>query len=710
MNKFQLSVIIIIAFSVGLFVVTNYFNNENVEIDTKSPVISDIKVSSTYVNEKEGNEISLSFHCFDEISRINNCSIIVEPIIYEHFLTEYGVSKDNYNWIFPPETDRIISITPIDGVYNEMNESFTVIIPNIIGGKEYNVTVSVTDENGNYVKKKITTQYIRQHSNLESAVDIIASYMNFYDIYWEATPAGRWNIGSSIKPLMGNYSSSDPIVISKQIDWAIGYGVNIICFDFGWFNQYTPFDQVAIDSVLTSQLSEEVYFTVLYFPDRFSNLPKNRAKDVIVNHFDYLAEHYFSVPSYYQIDEKPLVFIIGLEEYYNIFNTTGTYLLFQEIKNRLKQDNLEPFFIFELDPLDEIDPTMNLEDILDGFFHWGGVWAGFENTSISYTQYSTKYQLINNRSKEIAEKTNVNFCPLIIPGFNDWPYSKYYQNDIFEIRRNDTEFNYFFKSSIQTINKNPPLIFIHTWNDFHEGTSIEPSIEYGFRYLNYIKDFILGKGIESVDRSYSLEDIVQIIPLYEPNVFTNIAYDTSTPDLVDYRIHVSVSINEILREYVEVDEIYAIFPGGDIHELRIGGGWTEESEKGLYSVLVSYPNPVYGNVSIVFRDVNGYYYNSTIGVDFWFQLFDWVSPAASDQIPSDNLVFNWSSPQNSNAKVKSSVSIEEGYHFVEKWSVPNVKNPYYSELELEPGEYLWNLNMIDENGNEINGWTWFRIE
>ena len=49
---------------------------------------------------------------------------------------------------------------------------------------------------------------------------------------------------------------------------------------------------------------------------------------------------------------------------------------------------------------------------------------------------------------------------------------------------------------------NPELIQIVTWNDWQEGTAVEPSREHGFRYLDAIESWwgrLTGRPVDLVD-------------------------------------------------------------------------------------------------------------------------------------------------------------------------------------------------------------------
>ncbi len=64
-----------------------------------------------------------------------------------------------------------------------------------------------------------------------------------------------------------------------------------------------------------------------------------------------------------------------------------------------------------------------------------------------------------------------------------------------------------FTSTFQkAFDNNSDIVQIITWNDFGEGTSIEPTIEYGYQYLEIIQ--ILRKTSIDMSFAYTSEDLL----------------------------------------------------------------------------------------------------------------------------------------------------------------------------------------------------------
>jgi hypothetical protein len=74
-------------------------------------------------------------------------------------------------------------------------------------------------------------------------------------------------------------------------------------------------------------------------------------------------------------------------------------------------------------------------------------------------------------------------CSAVWPGFDDRPNWKWGSNRWMERRDGEV----YDSTWIQTFNYNKPLplkwVYIETWNDWNEGSEIEPSVEFGYKYL-----------------------------------------------------------------------------------------------------------------------------------------------------------------------------------------------------------------------------------
>jgi len=183
----------------------------------------------------------------------------------------------------------------------------------------------------------------------------------------------------------------------------------------------------------------------------------------------YLEENYFSNPSYITIDNKPLLLVFGPEEFHlssewgEVFSVLST----------------EPCFL----PLN-----------------------GASNQTTPYS--SGEYIWVDNSSLD-NKYGNMGKFDLFIagayPGFNDF-YKEGGWGDGFswsiDFKNGET-----LKQNLQKAkNAKAEYVQLITWNDYGEGTIIEPTLEYGYDLLEIVQYFT---GV-----NYTTAELEKIMDLY----------------------------------------------------------------------------------------------------------------------------------------------------------------------------------------------------
>jgi hypothetical protein len=64
-------------------------------------------------------------------------------------IEKYGMRPEDYPKVFPPDKERDIILTPVDGKFDSLEERFLVPIKDIVGGREYRIVALVRDSAGN---------------------------------------------------------------------------------------------------------------------------------------------------------------------------------------------------------------------------------------------------------------------------------------------------------------------------------------------------------------------------------------------------------------------------------------------------------------------------------------------------------------------------------------------------------------------------------
>ncbi|NHV07268.1 MAG: hypothetical protein HA495_08025 [Thaumarchaeota archaeon] len=261
------------------------------------------------------------------------------------------------------------------------------------------------------------------------------------------------SIGSSTYyPLLGPYDSQDERVIEAHIEMAKVSGIDgFIC---SWWGIGT-FEDDAFKKILKVASKENFSVTIYYESVR------DITQDQIVDELSYILSSYSSEPSFLKINGKPTVFVYAVSAYNR--NSKFWNEVISKVKEKTKVDA-----IFIADSFD-----MSYFDVFDGFHTYNPIWISRKNF---YNVYSSEAKVIRVNGKIWAAT--------VCPGYDDRKIRKpgNYVN-----REDGAYYNLTWNASVES---NPDIVLICTFNEWHEGTNIEPSREFGFKYLQLTKYWV----------------------------------------------------------------------------------------------------------------------------------------------------------------------------------------------------------------------------
>jgi hypothetical protein len=360
------------------------------------------------------------------------------------------------------------------------------------------------------------------------------------------TPSGQREIASHFYPLTGPYDSRDVDILEYQVllmklsgidgvivDW---YGIEDF-WDYGIINEST---QALFNYINMAQL----HFSICYEDQTIGHMVNNghlnpstvymHGQDVML----YLQNNWFNDSSYLRLSDKPVLLNFGPQyfhassEWDTLFSVLDTIPLFFTLDNRL-------------------------EPVASGAFPWPPMWA-------SQNGVLTQQALNNYLSSFYQQSASWNYLVAsAFPGFHDiyneagLGFSYGYLDPL----NGDT-----FSNTINTaLNHDPDVIQIVTWNDYGEGTIIEPTVEFGYQYLEMIQN----TKRDSLDPAfpYTLEHIQIPIQIYDlRKIYEN---DNDVNQVLDYIFNLiiigdlqsAVGIIDSLNSLVSIDDENMNIPG-----------------------------------------------------------------------------------------------------------------------------------------------------
>ena len=294
----------------------------------------------------------------------------------------------------------------------------------------------------------------------------------------------HWNEGRTDTPTRGDYDSRDLRTINQHIDEATGHGIDF--FNISWWGPGSWEDNTLKDAILRADLIDDTSFTIFYETlgrlihtsgDVKVNLDNAANRATLVDDFKYLAEEYFDHPSYLRIDGKPVVVI------YLTRTFTGDVAgAISHLRSELLSVGHDLFIV-----ADEVywqDPLR--PEVIAGIRNYDAVFA----YNMHYSQPEVGDRFVERsldhyrRWATATSKAGTDFIPGVMPGFD----ARYIRSpNPYVVERSAERFAQFTTGGLDLLGPHK-ILLVTSFNEWHEGTEIEPSVEHGYELLQALAD------------------------------------------------------------------------------------------------------------------------------------------------------------------------------------------------------------------------------
>jgi Glycosyltransferase WbsX len=311
-----------------------------------------------------------------------------------------------------------------------------------------------------------------------------SDYINWKDIKGlpgSRSPGKPW---PDREPLLGYYPEEEPWVAEKHIEWASQYGINFFAYDWYWDGKQPEYDH-ALKNYLQAKNKSKLQFCLLW-AYHIAILKNQKEFDDMVS---YWFDNYFNQPTYYRIEDKPVIFIFSVAQLEANAKKFG-----ESVKSLLKRADLAAkakgykgiYFVATTN--DRPDSSLENKLLDEGFTAYTG-W----NYALAKGFRVDDYDLMVNGYLDYytAASKTAKILPYIVPaspGYDERPWL----GERAIVRNNPTpeKFERMLRSARQLMDTNdkiPKILMIEAWNEFAEGSYVEPTKKWGFQYLETIR-------------------------------------------------------------------------------------------------------------------------------------------------------------------------------------------------------------------------------
>jgi len=262
-------------------------------------------------------------------------------------------------------------------------------------------------------------------------------------------PTGKWNhwnpensYASTNVPKAGYYDSKSEETIKRHIRQAKQNGID--GFIVSWWGPYSFSDQTLKKFM---KISEEMDFQFsIYFEEASS-------KGNMVKQLTYVFDNYTGSKAFLHINDQPVIFCYG--------RVTHQYdpAVWREVFSELEEDGHSGFFIGD-------GFSSDILKAFDGIHKYNTVSTPLDELKSVYRSASFK-----------ASTKGKLFAATVVPGYDDTVIR---DPGMVKARKGGDLYRQFWEVARES---QPDWILITSFNEWHEGTEIEPSEEYGEKYL-----------------------------------------------------------------------------------------------------------------------------------------------------------------------------------------------------------------------------------
>ena len=281
--------------------------------------------------------------------------------------------------------------------------------------------------------------------------------------HWKEIDEAKKTIGNSTNwPRLGTYDSHDPKVVDQHFRWAKQAGLT--GFIVTWWFQGDFHDRgmpLMLDTAAKHGMKITIYYETV--PPRGASEPEGAVKDLL-----YLLDKYGKHPAWLRVDGKPVFFVYGRAV--NEIKLDGWNEVIAAVNTKYPGGA-----VFMGDRISDESAA-----VFDGIHTYNptGRTKGMSPDQLR-TWAKEFYPLtVKTAGPKIAAVT-------VIPGYDDHKLGRPDPRPI--TSRHDGEtYRILWEEAIAA---NPDWVLITSWNEWHEGSEIEPSAEDGDRALKQTEEF-----------------------------------------------------------------------------------------------------------------------------------------------------------------------------------------------------------------------------
>ncbi len=352
--------------------------------------------------------------------------------------------------------------------------------------------------------KSISAEYVPEPKPIKTKVDICA----FYFPGWDS--AEKWDCIMTTapirKPVLGYYNEGNPECVDWQIKWAVENGIKCFLVDWYWVAGKQSLTHW-FEAYRKARYRDYLKVAIMWANHNPPNTHSAEDWEKVNNEW---IDNYFNLPSYYRINNKPLVCIWSPE---NIRRDLGGSEAVKDLFDKSQQwardagyEGIEFMAINNNQSAGELQILKN-----EGYTSFTNYHEFYKAVYMSQTPNHARYEDVVSTIPSIwMEKHNLcegmMYYPVVETGWDSRPW---HDSRALVIEGRTPEL---FKSMLLSVRNfiretNTPMIVLGPLNEWGEGSYVEPNTEFGFTMYEAIRDVFVSTNTQSLPVNITPKDV-----------------------------------------------------------------------------------------------------------------------------------------------------------------------------------------------------------
>ena len=321
-------------------------------------------------------------------------------------------------------------------------------------------------------------------------------------------------------PLWDYLLDDDPVVAEKKIEAATDHGVNVFIYDWYWYDGKPFLEEALNDGFLKAKNKDKMKFYLMWanhdVPGNMWNHYRYKTDSLIWSGdidwenfriiVDRIKDNYFNQPNYFRINDEPVFSIFSVSNLIRSFGSleeTGKALDY--FRDEVKKagfpglhiqfigwgDNGKPRLTggqyAEGKSINEIIELLGINSVTT--YNWTG--SGINEDYLKWGENAMSLQ------QKWDSTLTIPYFPNVSIGWDNTPrYPQFGKERVVHINNTPESFTAYLIKAKEYADNNPEqpkLIIINAWNEWVEGSYLEPDMLWGYSYLEAVKKVFTGQ-------------------------------------------------------------------------------------------------------------------------------------------------------------------------------------------------------------------------